>query len=61
LTDFGLSIEKTDDLYDLTEYVGSFAYLAPEVIKEEPHGKSIDFYGLGTVLYEMLAGIPPYY
>lgn len=33
LTDFGLSKENIDDDYHSTSFIGSHAYLAPEVIK----------------------------
>ena len=42
-------------------FCGSYAYLAPEMLKREGHGKSVDWYLLGVFLYEMLFGIPPYY
>ena len=44
-------------LYNLS----SVAYLAPEMIKQNGHGKAVDWYLLGVVFYEMLVGIPPYY
>ena len=40
--------------------MGSNAYLAPEVLLNSPHGKSLDWYGVGVVLYELLVGYPPY-
>ena len=61
LTDFGLSKQIRDDYYDSNEFCGSHAYLAPEMLENKPHGKSIDWYGIGTILYEFLVGIPPYY
>ena len=42
-------------------FCGSPAYLAPEMLKRSGHGKSVDWYLLGVLLYEMLVGIPPYY
>jgi serine/threonine protein kinase len=35
-------------------------YLAPEMIEREGHGKAMDWYLLGLMLYEMLVGRPPY-
>jgi serine/threonine protein kinase len=61
LTDFGLSKEIRDDYYNSNEFCGSHAYLAPEMLENKPHGKSIDWYGIGTILYEFLVGVPPYY
>ena len=61
LTDFGLSKELVEDFYQSNEYVGSPAYLAPEVVTKQQHGKSIDWYGVGAILYEFLVGIPPYF
>lgn len=60
LTDFGLSKENPED-QNAESFCGSYAYLAPEMIKWEGHGKSVDWYLLGVFLYEMLFGIPPYY
>ena len=61
LTDFGLSkIEVHDDTVTKT-YCGSPGYLAPEMVLKAGHGKSVDWYLFGVLLYELLVGIPPYY
>lgn len=31
------------------------------MLRRAGHGKSVDWYLLGVLLYEMLVGIPPYY
>lgn len=36
-------------------------YMSPEMIQKEGHNFSVDFYGLGALLYEMVFGIPPFY
>jgi len=60
LTDFGLSKIIQGDYYNSTSPVGSHAYLAPEVLDERPHGKSIDWYQVGLILYEFLNSMPPF-
>jgi len=42
-------------------FCGSIAYLAPEIIEGKGHGKSVDWYLVGVMLYEMLVGQSPYY
>lgn len=61
LTDFGLSKEKVFDNYQARSFCGSLAYLAPEVIRRQGHGKAVDWYLLGVVFYEMVVGRPPYF
>jgi serine/threonine protein kinase len=61
LTDFGLSKEGVLDNKGAKSFCGSIAYLAPEMLKRTGHGKSVDWYLLGVLFYEMLVGIPPYF
>lgn len=61
LTDFGLSKEGVKDDKSAMSFCGSTAYLAPEMIKRKGHGKSVDWYLLGVLIYEMLSGVPPFY
>jgi protein kinase A len=35
--------------------------MAPEIITGTGHIKTVDFYCLGALLYEMLIGFPPFY
>ena len=61
LTDFGLSKEGVFDNYIAKSFCGSIAYLAPEMLKKQGHGKAVDWYLLGVLFYEMLVGITPYF
>ncbi|CDW89321.1 protein kinase domain containing protein [Stylonychia lemnae] len=61
LTDFGLSKEGVMKEGMAKSFCGSYAYLAPEMLKKVGHGKAVDWYLLGVIIYEMLCGIPPYY
>ena len=62
LTDFGLSKEGVLDVNQgAKSFCGSVAYLAPEMLRKTGHGKSVDWYLLGVLLYEMLVGRPPYF
>lgn len=36
-------------------------YLAPEVLRKEPYDFAVDWWCFGSVLYEMLYGLPPFY
>lgn len=42
-------------------FCGSPEYMAPEMLKQQGHGRALDFYQLGALLYEMLTGLPPFY
>lgn len=61
LTDFGLSKEGMKASDFTKSFCGSVAYLAPEVLCRMGHGRSVDWYLLGVLIYEMIVGIPPYF
>ena len=61
LTDFGLSKEGVLDNGMAKSFCGSYAYLAPEMLRKLGHGKAVDWYLFGVVMYELIVGLPPYY
>ena len=61
LTDFGLSKEGVSENFYAQSFCGSIAYLAPEMLKKQGHGKAVDWYLLGVLFYEMLVGITPFF
>merc|ERR1712093_665410 len=61
ITDFGLSKEGISDNVGAKSMCGTPEYLAPEILDKKGHGKAVDWYSLGALMYEMLTGLPPFY
>ena len=61
LTDFGVSKKLGLVSTDTGGMVGTLDYLAPEQIRGEPVDARTDGYALACVLYECVAGVPPFH
>ncbi len=53
LGDFGTA-RTFDKTVDIATMAGTYPYMAPEVMKQEPHGHQSDIYSLGIMLYKLL-------
>jgi len=58
VTDFGFAKVVENKSFTLC---GTPDYLAPEIVTGQGHGKGVDWWTLGVLIYEMIASFPPFF
>ncbi|RIA87303.1 kinase-like domain-containing protein [Glomus cerebriforme] len=61
ITDFGLSkiLRHHNDI--LMTACGTPGYVAPEVLRQTGHGKPVDIWSVGVIMYTLLCGYTPFW
>ncbi|VDP38471.1 unnamed protein product [Schistosoma curassoni] len=60
LTDYGMCKEGIIGDMTTTTFCGTPNYIAPEILKGESYSFSVDWWALGVLMFEMLAGRSPW-
>lgn len=60
LTDFGLCKEHIQGGSVTHTFCGTIEYMAPEILTRSGHGKAVDWWSLGALMFDMLTGVPPF-
>lgn len=61
LADFGLSKAVGGEDVTTSTFCGTPEYLAPEMLTARAHTMAVDWWALGTLIFELLAGAPPFF
>ncbi|CAE7622765.1 ILK1, partial [Symbiodinium pilosum] len=65
MTDFGiskmLSSGETSEPHTMTGGVGSYLYMAPEVVRYEEYNEKVDIYSYGLIMYYLSSGRRPFH
>ncbi len=61
ILDFGLAYEEGVRFTEPGVYIGTPAYIAPEVLNGGKYSKVSDVFSFGILLYEMISGYNPFY
>ncbi|CAL8264164.1 unnamed protein product [Arctogadus glacialis] len=61
ITDFGTAKQLTDSKQSkANSFVGTAQYVSPELLTDKSACKSSDLWALGCIIYQLVAGLPPF-
>lgn len=61
IADFGLAnFIDSESTTSATERIGTPMYIAPEIVQQKKHGRPVDMWACGVLLYIMLSGRFPF-
>ncbi|CAE7632081.1 unnamed protein product, partial [Symbiodinium microadriaticum] len=63
VSDFGISrlMARECDGYSMTGGIGSYRYMAPEVVRYQAYDQKVDIYAYGLIMYFMSSGRTPFH
>lgn len=60
IADFGMCKDRMSPGETTLTFCGTPDYIAPEILQEQEYDSSVDWWAMGVLMYEMMAGQPPF-